>query len=196
MVLFIKSQESVSISKATKAAMAEYYRPDGWIEFDEGEIMQHRRNLIERNATWEMMPFSCPSPTHLLNTISSATATTIATTSASTQGAATVRTMDPTKLMNAHDLNIFIAPYIENGHHGARINHFNNSVINEGGEYCRDGNDESQTLQLFPIRSGGNGNNIERINERETEVSVSTTETLNANDFSPCQFFEFLPLRI
>nr|APR63909.1 WUSCHEL-related homeobox 3 [Populus tomentosa] len=190
------SEESVSISKASKAAMAEYYRPDGWIEFDEGEILQHRRNLIERNATWEMMPFSCHSPTQLLNTISSATATTIATTSASTQGAATVRTMDPTKLMNAHDLNIFIAPYIENGHHGALINHFNNSAINEGDEYCRHGNDESQTLQLFPLRSGGNGNNIERDGERENEVSVSAAESLNANDFAPCQFFEFLPLRI
>ncbi|KAJ6881777.1 WUSCHEL-related homeobox 1-like [Populus alba x Populus x berolinensis] len=170
------SEESVSISKASKAAMAEYYRPDGRIEFDEGEILQHRRNLMERNATWEMMPFSCPSPTHLLNTISSATAA-----------------MDPTKLMNAHDLNIFIAPYIENGHHGALINHFNNSAINEGDEYCRDGYDESQTLQLFPLRSGGNGNNIERDGN---EVSVSAAESLNANDFAPCQFFEFLPLRI
>ncbi|KAJ6387326.1 hypothetical protein OIU78_017111 [Salix suchowensis] len=53
------SEESVSISKSTKAGMAEYCRPDGWIEFDEREL-QHRRNLMERNATRETMRFSLP----------------------------------------------------------------------------------------------------------------------------------------
>ncbi|KAF9671316.1 hypothetical protein SADUNF_Sadunf12G0034700 [Salix dunnii] len=184
------SEESVSISKSTKAAMAEYCRPDGWIEFDEREL-QHRRNLRERNATREMMRFSCPSPTHLSTTISSAAATTIATSCVSTtQGAATARTMEPA------NVNIFIAPYRENGDHGALTNHFNNGVISDGEDQCRDGTWESQALQLFPLRSGGNGNNIERINERETEVSVSAAETFNGNgNFAPCQFFEFLPLK-
>ncbi|CAK7349597.1 unnamed protein product [Dovyalis caffra] len=190
------SEESVSISMATKAAMAEYCRPDGWIQFDEGEL-QHRRNFIERNATWEMMQLSCPSPTHLINTISSAASTSIATSTTSTQGAATVRAMDPTKLIKAHDLNVFISPYRENWHHGARnINHFSNSVINELGDACRGGTGESQTLQLFPLRSGSDGNNnIESINNREAEVSVSAAEALNANNFPPSQFFEFLPLK-
>ncbi|KAF9667538.1 hypothetical protein SADUNF_Sadunf15G0033600 [Salix dunnii] len=186
------SEESVLISRATKGVMADQYcTPDGWMQLDEGEL-QHRRNFIERNATWEMMQLSCPSPTHLINTISSTT-----TTSMSKKGAAaaTVRSMDPAKLIKAHDLNVFIAPYRENGHHGALINHFNSSLINEGDEY-RGGTGESQTLQLFPLRSGGDGNNIiENINRRETEVSVSAAEALNANNFAPCQFFEFLPLK-
>ena len=171
--------------------MAEYCRPDGWIEFDEREL-EHRRNLIERNATREMMRFSCPSPTHLSTTISSAAAaTTIATSCLSTQGAATTGTMEPA------NLNIFIAPYREYGDPGALTNHFNNGVISDGEDQCRDGTWESQALPLFPLRSGGNGNNIERINERETEVSVSAAETFNGNgNFAPCQFFEFLPLKI
>nr|AHL29310.1 WOX1b [Populus tomentosa] len=178
------SEESVSISRATKGAMAEYCRPDGWMQLDEGEL-QHRRNFIERNATWEMMQLSCPSPTHQINTISS----TSSTTTMSKQGAAAA------KLIKAHDLNVFIAPYRENGHHGALINQFNSSVINDGDE-SRGGTGESQTLQLFPLRSGGDGNsNIESINERESEVSVSAAEALNANNFAPCQFFEFLPLK-
>ncbi|KAG6746799.1 hypothetical protein NC652_034598 [Populus alba x Populus x berolinensis] len=178
------SEESVSISRATKGAMAEYCRPDGWMQLDEGEL-QHRRNFIERNATWEMMQLSCPSPTHQINTISS----TSSTTTMSKQGAAAA------KLIKAHDLNVFIAPYRENGHHGAHINQFNSSVINDGDE-SRGGTGESQTLQLFPLRSGGDGsNNIESINERESEVSVSAAEALNANNFAPCQFFEFLPLK-
>ncbi|KAJ6418597.1 hypothetical protein OIU84_001876 [Salix udensis] len=171
------SEESVSISKSTKAAMAEYCRPDGWIEFDEREL-QHRRNLMERNATRETMQFSCPSPSHLSTTISSgAAATTLATSCLSTQGAATARTMEPANFMNI----------------------FNNGVISDGDDRCGDGTWEShQALQLFPLRSGGNGNNLERINEREADqVSVSAAETLNANgNFSPCQFFEFLPLKI
>ncbi|KAG5233902.1 WUSCHEL-related homeobox [Salix suchowensis] len=188
------SEESVSISKSTKAGMAEYCRPDGWIEFDEREL-QHRRNLMERNATRETMRFPCPSPTHLSTTISSAAAaTTRATPCLSTQGAATARTMEPANFMN-----ILIAPYRENGDHGAVTDHFNNGgVISDGDDRCRDGTWESQALQLFPLRSGCNGNNLERINERETDqVSVSAAEALNANgNFAPCQFFEFLPLKI
>nr|POE74982.1 wuschel-related homeobox 1 [Quercus suber] len=71
------------------------------------------------------------------------------------------------------------SPYRENG-----INYFNSSVSNE-----EDGCGESQTLQLFPLRSSSDGNN--NINERETDISVSA---MNAN-FTPFQFFEFLPLK-
>ncbi|KAG5223606.1 WOX1b [Salix suchowensis] len=188
------SEESVSISRATKGVMADQYcAPDGWMQLDEGEL-QHRRNFIERNATWEMTQLSCPSPTHLINTISSTTTTSMSKKAA----AAAVRSMDPTMLIKARDLNVFIAPYRENGHHhGALINHFNGSLINGGGDESRGGTGEShQTLQLFPLRSGGDGNNdIENINRRETELSVSAAEAFNANNFSPYQFFEFLPLK-
>ncbi|KAB5524682.1 hypothetical protein DKX38_022431 [Salix brachista] len=180
-------------SRATKGVMADQYcAPDGWMQLDEGEL-QHRRNFIERNATWEMTQLSCPSPTHLINTISSTTTTSMSKKAA----AAAVRSMDPTMLIKAHDLNVFIAPYRENGHHGALINHFNGSLINGGGDESRGGTGEShQTLQLFPLQSGGDGNNdIENINRRETELSVSAAEAFNANNFSPYQFFEFLPLK-
>lgn len=102
-MVFIKFQESVSISRATKGVMADQYcAPDGWMQLDEGEL-QHRRNFIERNATWEMTPLSCPSPTHLINTISS-------TTTKSMSKKAAARSMDPTMLIKAHDLNVFISP--------------------------------------------------------------------------------------
>ncbi|CAK9156152.1 unnamed protein product [Ilex paraguariensis] len=48
----------------------------------------------------------------------------------------------------------------------------------------------SQTLQLFPLRSG-DGNHNGSVAEKESDVS---TETMNAN-FTPYQFFEFIPLK-
>lgn len=166
----ILAEESLSIQRAAKAtAAAAECRTDGWIQFDEGEL-QHRRSLVERNAIWQMMQLSCPSPTtHLINT----------TTTTRTKEAAAVRRMDP-KLIKTRDLNIFIAPYRSEGHNhlaGVGADHSNEE---EGGE--------SQTLQLFPLRSG-NGN--ENINEKEGEISVAAMNT----NLTPHQFFEFLPLK-
>ncbi|XP_030937692.1 WUSCHEL-related homeobox 1-like isoform X2 [Quercus lobata] len=167
------AEESVSIQRSAKAAVAECMT-DGWIQFDEGELQQ-RRNFVERNATRQIMQLTCPPHlTHLINTPTSST-----TTATTTTTQATVRTTMEQKLIKTRDLNIFIAPYRENG-----INHFNSSVSNE-----EDGCGESQTLQLFPLRSSSDGNN--NINERETDISVSA---MNAN-FTPFQFFEFLPLK-
>ncbi|CAJ1936618.1 unnamed protein product [Sphenostylis stenocarpa] len=167
------AEESVSIQRAAKAAVAEC-RTDGWLQFDEGEL-QHRRNLMERNATWHMMQLSCPPPPtvspHLINapptipTASMATTPTVA------------RVMDP-KLIKTHDLSFFISPNREN-----RLIHL--SSINT---YTPDDNSvDSQTLQLFPIRNADEASdNIDH--QKETEVSVSA---MNA----PSQFFEFLPLK-
>ena len=166
-------QESVSIQRSAKAAVAECMT-DGWIQFDEGELQQ-RRNFVERNATRQIMQLTCPPHlAHLINTPTSST-----TTATTTTTQATVRTTMDQKFIKTRDLNIFIAPYRENG-----INYFNSSVSNE-----EDGCGESQTLQLFPLRSSSDGNNS--INERETDISVSA---MNAN-FTPFQFFEFLPLK-
>lgn len=87
--------------------------------------------------------------------------------------------MDP-KLIKTRDLNILIAPYRSEGHNhlaGVGADHSNEE---EGGE--------SQTLQLFPLRSG-DGN--ENINEKEGEISVAAMNT----NLTPHQFFEFLPLK-
>jgi hypothetical protein len=164
-ISFNNFQESVSIQRGAKAAVAEC-RTDGWIQFDEGELQQ-RKNFAERNGTWQMMQLSCPSPpTHLINSPASAATTNIAT----------VRTMDQ-KLSKSttRDLNIFIAPYRGNG-----LNQYFNGVGN-GEDFCG----ESQTLQLFPLRSSSDRNG------KETEISVSS---MNVN-FTPHQFFEFLPLK-
>lgn len=165
------AEESVSMQKAAKAGVAEC-RTDGWLQFDEGELQQ-RRNFVETNATWQMMQLShCAPPTHLINTptLSAAATTTTAT-------PATARTFDQ-KFIKTRDLNIFIAPYRENG-----MNHLN-IIGNE-----QDGCGESQTLELFPLRSsrdGNDGNNL-----KESEISISDMDT----NFTPSQFFEFLPLK-
>ncbi|XP_015582653.1 WUSCHEL-related homeobox 1 isoform X2 [Ricinus communis] len=201
-------EESISIHRAAKAAVAECRAGDGLIQFDEVEF-QHRRSFMERNATWQMMQLSCPSPTHLINTSSStstnttsttattltaaATSTATTTTSTAPTAAATRRTMDPKLIKTSHDLNIFIAPYYRENGNGLiyNYNNFNNShVINEQDNGCG----ESQTLQLFPLRSGGGGGDgNESINDKETETSA-VAAAMNAN-FTPYQFFEFLPLK-
>lgn len=112
-----------------------------------------------------MMQLSSPSPTpHLINTTST-------TTTVTGKATAAVRRIDP-KLLKTQDLNIFIAP--NRSELGA-----DNCNEEEGGE--------SQTLQLFPLRSG-DGN--ENINDKEGEISVAA-----AMNTTPYQFFEFLPLK-
>ncbi|RVW17403.1 WUSCHEL-related homeobox 1 [Vitis vinifera] len=96
------------------------------------------------------------------------------TTTTRTKEAAAVRRMDP-KLIKTRDLNILIAPYRSEGHNhlaGVGADHSNEE---EGGE--------SQTLQLFPLRSG-DGN--ENINEKEGEISVAAMNT----NLTPHQFFD------
>ncbi|GAV83782.1 Homeobox domain-containing protein [Cephalotus follicularis] len=176
------AEESVSTQRAAKAAGAECIQ-DGWIQFDEGELQQHRRNLIERNATWQIMQLSCPPPTHRLintNPIASTTVSTATTTIATAPTA--ISTMDP-KLIKTHELNMFMSPYREYGNDHC-LNHLK-SVSNEEDHGCED----SQTLQLFPLRSS-DGNN-DNINDKDTEISVAS---MNAN-FGPYKFFEFIPLK-
>ncbi|KAG5030309.1 hypothetical protein AAZX31_05G231000 [Glycine max] len=166
------AEESVSIQRAAKAAIAEC-RTDGWLQFDEGEL-QHRRNFMERNATWHMMQLSCPPPPtvspHLINT-----SPITSTTSMATATTVTARLMDP-KLIKTHDLSFFTSPNRENG------------IIHLSSISTQDDNSvESQTLQLFPTRNADrSSDNINQ--QKETEVSVSA---MNA----PSQFFEFLPLK-
>ncbi|KAJ1394237.1 Homeobox-like domain superfamily [Sesbania bispinosa] len=102
------AEESVSIQRAAKAAIAEC-RTDGWLQFDEGELQQ-RRNFMERNATWHMMQLSCPHPPtvtphhHLINTPPNNSNTSTTSMASTTTVAATV--MDP-KLIKTHDLSFF-----------------------------------------------------------------------------------------
>ena len=173
MPFLIIYQESLSMQRAAKAAAE--CRTDGWIQFEEEELQQ-RRSLVERNAIWQMMQLSCPSPTaHLINT-------TTTTTTSTTKETAAVRRMDP-KLLKAQDLNIFIARYRSDGH-----NHLAGYGVGADHSYEEEGG-ESQTLQLFPLRSS-DGN--ENINEKEGEISVAAA--MNDN-LSPQQFIEFLPLK-
>ncbi|KAG2667626.1 hypothetical protein I3843_15G121700 [Carya illinoinensis] len=178
------AEESVSTQKAAKAAAVAECRTDGWIQFDEGELQQ-RRNFVETNATWQMMQLSFCAPTaHLINTPT--TLSSAAAAAATTTAPATTRSTIDQKSIKTRDLNIFIAPYrSERG-----LNYLNN-VSDEFEDIDDHGCGESQTLQLFPLRSSRRPDGNDNINDKETEISDSD---MNAN-FTPCQFFEFLPLK-
>lgn len=146
----------------------------GWLQFDEGELQQ-RRNIMERNATWHLMQFSCPPPaparTYLINTPPNVSA---ACSMATTTTTVTTRTMDP-KLIKTHDLSFFISPQREKGvFHLSSNSHEDDNCV-----------ESNQTLQLFPLCSGDGSS------DKETEISASA---MNAN-LTPSQFFEFLPLK-
>ncbi|XWS50823.1 hypothetical protein CRYUN_Cryun12cG0122300 [Craigia yunnanensis] len=167
------AEESVSRT-AAKAAVTEC-RADEWIQFEEGEL-QLRRNFVERNGTWQKMQlsYSYHPPT------SAAVATSTATTFTTAPKPTAIRTMDPKQqLIKAHDLNIFIAPRRQNGN---VLDHFNPARNQD------DDTGESQTLQLFPLRSG-DGTEIAKEKENEIPV-VAVTANL-----TPYQFFEFLRLK-
>ncbi|KAF8378622.1 hypothetical protein HHK36_029969 [Tetracentron sinense] len=90
-------------------------------------------------------------------------------TTATATEAAAIRTIDP-KLFNTQNSNIFITP--------------NREYLN-----VEEGYGESQTLQLFPLRNeDSNGGDI---SEKETELPIAWMN----NNFTPYQFFEFLPLK-
>ncbi|OMO71499.1 hypothetical protein CCACVL1_18194 [Corchorus capsularis] len=167
------AEESVSIETAAKASVAECRVADGWIQFDEGEL-QHTRNNVERNATWQQQQQQQKiqfSNTNLINN---------STTSA---GAATptIRKMDPkqSSLIKTHDhLNIFIAPNV--------LDHLINHNQEDHHHQDHDHGD-SQTLQLFPLRS-------DNVKEKENGM-ISVAAAVSDNFTTPYQFFEFLPLK-
>ncbi|XP_057443470.1 WUSCHEL-related homeobox 1-like [Lotus japonicus] len=165
------AEESVPTQRAAKAVVAAECRLGGWLQFDEEESQQ-RRNFLERNDTWHMMhQLTCPPPpapvTPLIKTSPNASASTSSSIMATTT-TTTVRNY----LIKTHDLTFFISPQSEE---------HDNCVV------------ESQTLQLFPLRStsDGDGSSSGDINDKETEISASA---LNSN-LTPSQFFEFLPLK-
>ncbi|XP_054789234.1 WUSCHEL-related homeobox 1 [Prosopis cineraria] len=172
------AEESVSIQRAAKAAAAAAVaecRTDGWVQFNEGELQQ-RRNFMERNATWQMIQPSCPPPTAAATTAPSTTSN-IATD--------TVTGMDPKLSKNHCDLSFFIC-HPHNTQNG--VIHSNRGILRE--EDDLNNHVESQTLQLFPLRSGGDGCN-NNIKQKETEISVSAMDS----NLTPSQFYEFLPLK-
>ncbi|KAK7271198.1 hypothetical protein RJT34_26899 [Clitoria ternatea] len=185
------AEESVSTQRAAKAGVAAECRTDGWLQFGEGELQQ-RRYFLERNATWHVMQLPCPSPPpappvthHLINTNASAAMATTSTITTLT----TTTTMDP-MLIKTHDLTSFISP-----HH--KVMHLISSSSNSSSEDVYDDVDDkfvdSQTLQLFPLRSGDGRRNSDNIDHKETQISSASS--MNNANFTPSQFFEFLPLK-
>ncbi|CAL5445269.1 unnamed protein product [Camellia sinensis] len=152
------------------AAVPECGAEDGWVQFDEEEGELQQRNLVERNATWQMMHLSCsPPPTHLINPSTTTTSIVTTTTTTNTIPNSETITMDPNLIKTSReDLNIFVAPYRDQTGRGA-----------------------SQTLQLFPLRSSRDG---DENTENEAKMSAAAAAAMNPN-FTPYQYFEFLPLK-
>lgn len=186
-------------AETTKAAgVAESCRAaaERWIPFDEGD--QRRSLLAERNATWQMMNLSCSTPTntnHLMNinnSIATICSNTITTTSTPITSScpSTPRTMDhqPKQLFKAKDhLNIFIAPF------RSACDQKHENIANIIGDDDEEGHGESQTLELFPLRSS-NDNNEENNYSDKDDIGAAANSNNNFSG-SHYQFFEFLPLK-
>lgn len=166
----ILSERTVSMQRAPIATIADC-RSDGWVQFDDSYIQQKKNLEEERNATWHMMQSFCPSSS------SSSPSNLISPSDVSTSPTDVIRTKihtDPINVHHNHD-STFLTPYLDT------LNH--DMADMEGGNGVCIG--ESQTLELFPLRSD------ESENAREKE-SVSAT---NASALIPQKFFEFLPLK-
>ncbi|KAF8037823.1 hypothetical protein BT93_B0615 [Corymbia citriodora subsp. variegata] len=150
---------------------------DQWIKFDDGEFQWTRRhngasNFLERNATWQMVQLPpCPHPTHLINTTAPSTVAPPAGPPLHIPAAARASLMDPHKILKAHDLRSFFvsSPFrddldLANGR-------------DSGDQECEE---DSQTLQLFPLRSGAD----------DFDGKSASPSTHHQH-----QFFEFLPLK-
>ncbi|PSS08404.1 WUSCHEL-related homeobox like [Actinidia chinensis var. chinensis] len=160
------AEKTASIQRGPAAAEL---TTDGWLHFDEGELFHQRRHVTWQNK----MHFSTSSsPTHhLINTCTAAVTTstsTIVNSTSSNVSQTLTTTMDRPKLMikASQDLNYF---FREN---------LNCSFSNDNGDE-EDCGAPDQTLQLFPLRSGGDHDEREKM----------------STNFTPQQFFEFLPLK-
>ncbi|KAJ8536076.1 hypothetical protein K7X08_034477 [Anisodus acutangulus] len=186
------SEKTVATTKAGAGGVAECRVAERWIPFDEGE--QRRNLLAERNATWQMMHLSCSPPptttaTHLMNNNSTATISSNCITSTTpiiSSCPSTPRTMDhhkPKRHLKAKDhLNIFIAPFL------AGDQKHENILGNED-----EGHGDSQTLELFPLRSSNDNNDKNNLSEKdEIEAAANSNNNFSGSNY---QFFEFLPLK-
>nr|ASV45871.1 WUSCHEL-related homeobox 1 [Broussonetia papyrifera] len=214
----LAEESHVSIQRAAAAAKARVgqaaescMRTDGWIQLGEGELnlQQYRRNnFVERNATWQMMQLSCPhphaQPTNLINTPCNinnnnniiSNTTTSSTTTTTTTARTTASTMDQQRFMktSTHDLSIFITPAYrsENGlMNNIGYNHFNSSNVNSEEEDYNNCSEESQTLELFPLRSGDYNGSEKEAHDRLSVADMNAAGIMT----TPFQFFEFLPLK-
>ncbi|KAI3463694.1 hypothetical protein Pfo_020357 [Paulownia fortunei] len=164
--------EKTTQGGAAKAGEAEC-KADGWVHFDDDAELQQRRN-----ATWQMMHLSCSSSptTNLIN--SSSAAPTVTSTMPST-----VRTME-TKRQDF--INIFLEPYEPQN-------------VDHSGHGGHGSGEEAQTLQLFPLQSGGsqrlNDECADEDEDEEEEEEESCAAMNTASHVTPYQFFEFLPLK-
>lgn len=180
-------QKTAATTKAA-AGVAESCRvaAERWIPFDERE--QRRNLLAERNATWQMMHLSCspPNNNHIAticsNSITTATCTPIIRSCPSTP-----TTMDhhqPKQLFKAKDhLNIFIEPFRSAG------DQKHENIMGDDNE----GHGESQTLELFPLRSSNDNNDENNFSDKD-EIGAAANSNNNFSG-SHYQFFEFLPLK-
>nr|GLL21796.1 WUSCHEL-related homeobox 1 isoform X3 [Ipomoea trifida] len=153
------AEKSGSIQRGTKAGMMAECRAEGWVQFEDGaEILQQRRSLHEKNATWlQMMQLSSPSPPP-------------------PPTAAVATTMDYyTKQL------LKLQPH-NNQDHRQHLN-----LLLDLPNYKDHVDSDSQTLQLFPLRSGGSENE----NDKDTAAPAMNTTFVNPH----YQFFEFLPLK-
>ncbi|CAN4086618.1 unnamed protein product [Withania somnifera] len=193
------AEKTAATTKAGGGGVTESCRAaaERWIPFDEGE--QRRSLLAERNATWQMMHLSCSTPTntntiHLMtNNSNAATICSNAITATSTPTSScpsTPRTMDhqrPKQLLKSKDhLNIFIAPF-RSAYDKKHENIVN--IIGDGEEV----HGESQTLELFPLRSSNDNNDENNFSDKD-EIGAAANSNNNFSS-SHYQFFEFLPLK-
>lgn len=155
-------EDSVSAAPmAAKASAAAECRLDGWVPLDNESELQHIRN-----AMWQHKSHS---NNHINYTTTTSYATAPAPLPTTTSAVRSIKT--------THDLmNIFFAPYRDS-----------NNIRCDGQDGCGDG--DAQTLELFPLRSGGD---IDNANQKEIERSIAA---MNANLSPPYQFFEFLPVK-
>lgn len=190
-LIFFEEQESVKAGAES--------RTDGWVQFDGEELhqlqQQQRRNSmpVEKNAMWQMMHLSSlPDLTHLINNPTGCTTTT------TTRTAVRTMDMDPKQLINnhhnnpnyktspsspPHDHSIFIAPYRSTT---TARNQRHHQLCNQ--EEDMSSGDQSQTLQLFPLRSSCCG-------EKDHLTTEKSALNPNYGTGPNYQFFEFLPLK-
>ncbi|MCD9559263.1 hypothetical protein HAX54_017131 [Datura stramonium] len=196
------AEKTAATTKAATGVAESCRAAERWIPFDEGE--QRRNLLAERNATWQMMHLSCSPPTntntntnHLMNN-NAATATVIssniitATTSPIISSCpSTPRTMDhhPKQLLMTKDhFNIFIAPFRSAGDQKHQY------IENILGDDEEEDHGDSQTLELFPLRSSSSNNNDDNNFSEKDEIGAAANSNNNFSG-SHYQFFEFLPLK-
>ncbi|KAK9115307.1 hypothetical protein Syun_022104 [Stephania yunnanensis] len=152
-------------------------KTNGWMRFEDLELQKS----IEKQQTWQPMQLCCSSSSSPTTTSTNTTTTTTTTTTAA----------ETMRILNSSSSKLLT---MTNNHqnHDYPPTRFPIGVLNDHRNRDRRHDDQSHTLQLFPLRSTAVHDDDSVAHQHVKENEGLPISVMDANSSAPYQFIEFL----